>query len=336
MRRKRRALIVGIDHYQQQQGMNLKSAGIDARAMASMLKTHQDGTANFDCRLWVDQTENGSPVNREALRHAIQQLFFDYRGDVLFYFSGHGSIGPTGGWLVTCDGHRNDWGIPMDEVFKWAMQSQANDILVIFDCCHAGDFANWTFQNRNTGDRGVAVLREDMTVMAASMPREVSIETPEHGVFTAAVLSGLEGGAADMMGWVTAPSIYAYVERRFWGWPQQPMYKANATQVTVIRECAPLIERLKLNRLVEIFTTHDFLFRLCPAMEPEDERGKARKPVNAEKVELARLLKEYRDAGLLRPSIPGEQLYWTARRSHTVELTARGQEYWWLVKQGKI
>ena len=43
------------------------------------------------------------------------------------------------------------------------------------------------------------------------------------------------------------------------------------------------------------------------------------------KVELALLFKAYRDAGLLRPSAPNEQLFWTARRGGTVELTPRGQ-----------
>lgn len=335
MATQRRALIVGIDHYQRE-GMNLKSAGADARAMAAMLKSNQDRTANFDCKLWVDQTDGGVPITRAVLREAVQQLFAEFRGDVLFYFSGHGSISATGGWLVTCDGDRNDWGVSMDEVLKWAMQSKANDILLIFDCCHAGEFGNLAFQPRDSGDWTTTILREDMTVIAASMPREVAIENGDHGLFTAAVLDALQGGAADTMGWVTAPSIYAYVERRLGDWLQQAVYKSSATKITIVRKCAPLIERYKLDRLVEEFPSRDFLYQLSPEMEPEDENGNMREPIIPEKIELARLFKEYRDSGLLKPSIPGEQLYWTARKSHTVQLTPRGQEYWWLVKEGKL
>lgn len=335
MMTKRRALIVGIDHYQKN-GMDLKSAAADARAMEAMLKSHQDHAANFHCKLWADQADGGAPITRAALRKAIQQLFAEFRGDVLFYFSGHGNISATGGWLVTSDGDRNDWGVSMEEVLSWAMQSEANDILLILDCCHAGDFANWGFYNRGSSTRTIAILREDMTVMAASMPREVAVENGDHGLFTAAILDALQGGAADTMGWVTAPSIYAYVERRFGGWLQQPVYKSNTTKVTVVRRCAPVIERLKLDRLIEVFTTHDFRFQLDPEFEPEDENGNKREPFVSEKVDLAILFKEYRDSGLLKPTIPGEQLYWTARHSHTVELTLRGQEYWWLVKQEKI
>lgn len=92
------------------------------------------------------------------------------------------------------------------------------------------------------------------------------------------------------------------------------------------------IERLKLKLLVDIFPTHDFRFKLTLSLEPEEDYGS----MGRSKAEMARLLKAYIDAGLVKPTIPDEQLYWTARRSHTVELTPRGKEYWWLVKQGKI
>jgi hypothetical protein len=335
MREKRRGLVVGIDNYSQA-SMKLKSAVADARSVARMLASHADGTANYDCVLWADRTNYNQLITRAALRGALQQFFANFRGDLVFYFSGHGIINATGGWLVTYDGARNDWGVSMSEVSELALQSQANDILILLDCCHGGDLGNSVLLNGGGGGRETSAMREDMTVIAASLPQEAAIETPEHGMFTAAVLNALEGGAADPMGWVTAPSIYTYVERRFGGWPQQPVYKSHATRVTVVRQCAAQIDRAKLGRLVELFPTQDFLFRLHPDYEPEDEHGKVHKPVRPERVAIAQLFKLYRDAGLLRPSIAGEQLYWTARRSHTVELTPRGQEYWLLVKENKV
>jgi hypothetical protein len=177
-----------------------------------------------------------------------------------------------------------------------------------------------------------------MTVIAASLKAQPSVEAGGHGLFTASLLDALDGGAADHMGWVTASSIYAYVERRFGSWAerQRPVYKSYATSVRVVRECAPLIDRLKLRRLIELFPTQDYQYRLTPKHEPEDEHGRLHKPVDKEKVAIAQLFKQYRDAGLLKPSTPGEQLFWTARRRHTVELTLRGREYWWLVKNMKI
>jgi hypothetical protein len=104
----------------------------------------------------------------------------------------------------------------------------------------------------------------------------------------------------------------------------------------VVRECAPLIDRYKLRDLISLFPFQDYKYQLDPEHEPEDEHGNLHEPVNQEKVKVAQLFKEYRDAGLLKPSIVGEQFFWVARRSHTVELTARGREYWWLAKNKKI
>ncbi|HTC66115.1 MAG TPA: hypothetical protein VK685_03210 [Candidatus Acidoferrum sp.] len=98
-----------------------------------------------------------------------------------------------------------------------------------------------------------------------------------------------------------------------------------------MRECEPLIERLQLEQLPNFFPEADFKYRLDPEHEPEDEHGNVKQPVNKEKVTIAQLFKSYRDAGLLKPSDPKLQLYWVARRNETVELTARGREYWWLV-----
>jgi len=106
--------------------------------------------------------------------------------------------------------------------------------------------------------------------------------------------------------------------------------------VLVVRECEPLIDRLMLHQITELFPTQDHKYPLDPEFEPEDEHGNVHEPVNQAKVDTAQLFKEYRDTGLLKASTPNEQLFWTARRSHTVELTARGREYWWLVKNDKI
>jgi hypothetical protein len=330
----KRALLVGIDIYETS-GNDLNFAVSDAEAMAQLLSRHEDGTPNYECRMLLDSMEDGREITRANLRQACEDLFTDFTGQILLYFSGHGVLTPFGGHLCTWDATQNDWGVPMQEIMQLALESKAQDILLILDCCHSGSMANPSmFNNKNSNP--LALLRENMTVIAASRASEVSVEAGGHGLFTAAVLDALEGGAADHMGWVTAPSIYAYVERRFGAWSQRPVYKSHATELTVVRECAPLIDRLKLRELVSYFPTVNYQYQLDPEFEPEDEHGNRHEPVNQEKINIAQLFKDYRDAGLLKPSTPNEQLFWTARRSHTVELTNRGREYWTLVKGGKI
>ena len=325
----RRALMVGIDAYEDFN--DLGTCVADATAMQELLERNADGSPNYSCRLMVYGHDSKTPqVTRPRLREACQELF-DYTSDVLLYFSGHGSLTKVGGYLCTCESEADDWGIPMQEIVDLACSSPARDILIILDCCHAGAIGNPAFLGRH-GDRNpLAVMRENMTVIASSRASESSVEAGEHSLFTASVLDALDGGAADHMGWVTAQSIYAFVDRGFGAWVQRPVYKSHATDLTIVRQCAPLIERLKLHKLVTLFPEVDDKIQLDPEYEPEDEQGNVHEPVNHEKVRLAKLFKEYRDVGLLK-STSGEQLFWVAKHSGTLELTLRGREYWRLVK----
>jgi hypothetical protein len=329
----RRALLVGIDAYDVFN--DLTNCVADATDMQTLLERDADGSPNYSCRLMVyGPNSNTLKVTRPRLRESLRELF-DYTGDVLLYFSGHGALTKVGGYLATCESEADDWGIPMQEIIDLAASSPARDILVMLDCCHAGAAGNVPLLNQPGGRNPLAVLREDLTVIAASRAEESSVESDTHSLFTQAVIDALDGGAADHMGWVTAQSIYAYVERGFGDWVQRPVYKSHATGLTVVRRCAPLIARLKLHQLVTLFPTPDYKYRLDPEFEPEDEHGNVHEPVNREKMALARLFKDYRGVGLLKSS-SGEQFYWVARKGGTLELTQRGREYWRLVKGKRI
>lgn len=333
----RRALIVGINNYRDS-GADLDGAVADAQAMAERIARHSDESPNYDCEdhVHLAKVEDDSIITRGNLRDWIHELFENFKGDALFYFSGHGSLTSFGGWLCTSDAEKNDLGVSVEEVLKAAQDSGASDVLLIFDCCHSGSLGDAAILQNSKGSNNIAVLRENLTIIAASTASQTAAEAGGHGLFTAAVLDGLDGGAADHMGWVTSQAIYAYVQRRFGAWGQTPVYKSHTTQVNIVRKCAPLIDRYKLEHLVDFFPKRDSTFALDPEYEPEDEYGNVKEPIDKKKVAIAALFKDYRDAGLLRPCIEGEQLFWTARRSHSVQLTARGQEYLWLVQNNKI
>ncbi len=329
----RRALLVGIDAYDSFHDLTVCVA--DATSMKGLLERNADASPNYSCRLMVYGHESNTAKLTEArLRKACYELF-EYTGDVLLYFSGHGALTKVGGYIATSDSQVDNWGIPMQEIIDLASASPAQDILVILDCCHAGAAGNLSFAQGGRDRNPLASLRENMTVIAASRSSESALEGEGHSMFTAAVLDALDGGAADHMGWITPQSIYAYVERGFGGWVQRPVYKSHATDLTVVRQCAPLIERLKLHQMVTYFPKMNDKFPLDPEFEPEDENGKLHEPVNHEKVALAKLFKEFRDVGLVKSS-DGKQFYWVARESGTLELTLRGREYWRLIKGHRI
>jgi hypothetical protein len=206
---------------------------------------------------------------------------------------------------------------------------------MILDCCHSGNIANPSTMARG-GRNPLAVLRENMTVIAASRDTQPSIEVRGHGLFTAALIDALDGGAADHVGFVTAPAMYEYASRRFTARDQRPVFKTNATGVFTVRRCEPLIERLKLQQLPTFFPTADHKYPLDREHDPEDEDGNIIGTPNHEKIAIGRLFKSYRDAGLLRSSDPTKPLFWVARHEGTVELTPRGREYWWLLTNDKF
>src|ERR1700733_3012841 len=213
----RRALIVGGNTYGP--GKNPNAFVSAAKAMAEILSRHKDGEKNFDCVIWPDKTDDGSTITRPKLRAALTELF-KFDGDVLLYFSGHGFLSKTGGLLCTSDATTDDWGIPVQEVVDLTVQSAAQQVLLILDCCHSGDIANPAVMNKAGGKSPLATLRENMTVIAASRATEGAIEARGQGLFTAALLDALQGRAADHMGFVTAPALYAYASRRFTAWDQ--------------------------------------------------------------------------------------------------------------------
>lgn len=332
----KKALLVGVDAYK-----NLRELGCcvaDVKALRPLLERHADGKRNYECRtLLGEKGRSRTRVTKKALRGALRKLFED-PGEALFYFSGHGAVTEVGGCLATYEGERDDWGIPMQEVIDRACskESRVSHVLLILDCCYSGEIGDAPSLNTPHTHNPLSVLRRNMTIIAASRDYQSAVEVGGHGLFTSAVLDALDGGAADHMGWVTAPSVYAYVERRFNGWQQRPVYKTHATELSVVRECAPLVERMKLRDLVRYFPQPDYRYRLDPAYDPEDEFGNIKGRRNDRKIAIGRLFKQYRDAGLLKATVPGEDFYWVARRCHTVELTPRGREYWWLVTQERI
>lgn len=161
----RRAFLIGIDTYEH--APNLTGCVADARAISNLLQRNQDGKPNYECRTLLNKMEDGKFITRSKLREACQKLFSsDFRGEILFYFSGHGVLTSFGGYLCTYDSTKDDWGVPMQEIIQMASESKASDILIILDCCHSGDIANPSLLKSSNGSNPLAVLREDIFATA--------------------------------------------------------------------------------------------------------------------------------------------------------------------------
>jgi hypothetical protein len=326
------ALVVGVNDYEDSR-LKLTAAVNDAVAVKRLIERHADDELNFGCRLL---TSDRTTITRRLLRQELEQLFSpDIDGDILFYFSGHGRLTPEGGVLVTHDGVPGDWGVGMAELMALANQSRAANVLIMLDCCHAGA-AGAEPMGR---DGFYSTLRDNVTVITASSRSQSAGEAGIHGFFTQALIDALEGGGADMLGDVSPSAIYRCIERRSNNFGQRPIYKSSTTRSFVVRHCPPVLPKSDLRKLPEIFSTPEARYALDPEYEP-DEPG-APEAVAAPaavpwKQEISQLFKRYRNAALLRPCDPKEQLYWTARRSHSVELTPAGKEWWHVAKANRV
>ncbi len=324
----RRALIVGINHYQN--FGDLRCAVDDAKAIAEILSKNEDETPNYTTKLIVSGP--GQPiVSRAALREKWIELFENFDGDILFYFSGHGADTPWGGCLVTEDGTEQELGVSMEDLLLLSNRSRSKDVVLILDCCHSGDVGNPPILQGLPSS--LSLLREGVTVLAASRANEVAYEVNGHGMFTEAILEGLAGGAADHLGNVNPASLYLFVERLFDAWAQRPIYKSHTGTVSTLRCCIPPVSRDVLRLLTEYFPMPESSIQLDP--EYETEPTAVTTPERALKVRNSRHFKTLRDARLLE-SVSGEDFYWVAMNSGEIRLTRLGKYYRRLVSQGQI
>ena len=83
----RKALVVGIDHYDDQIGC-LTGCVNDAYGVKALLDRNADWSVNFGTRLMVG-TGLHDIVTRTELKEAVRELFADDAEICLFYFAGH-------------------------------------------------------------------------------------------------------------------------------------------------------------------------------------------------------------------------------------------------------
>jgi hypothetical protein len=308
----RKALVVGINDYPR---APLTGCVNDANAMAGVLGKHWDEKPNFKVKLVT------KAITKSELRAAIDKLFAGDCEISLFYFSGHGLVTSTGGYIVTPDMARYDEGVSMDYILTLANNSKVMDKVVILDCCQSGAMGNPAIVGND-----LAVLSKDLSVLTASRDSESAVEIDGKGVFTSLVVDALQGGAADLRGDITAGGVYAYVDRALSAWDQRPVFKTNVTHFTSLRSVAPPVAHEILRRICKYFPTPQHERLLDPSYEWTDTRA------NPANVAIMKDLQKLVSVGLVVP-IGEEHMYFAAMHSKPCRLTALGHHYWRLAME---
>lgn len=303
----------------------LKGCVQDAEEMGKMLNHNEGGGLNYDIRILPN--EKVDKVTRRILRTEWLKLFDSYRGNILFYFSGHGVFTKFGGHLVTQERTPMDPGLAMNELLQLANESVAEEVFLILDCCNSGALGDESKGRFAIFDQ--AQLREGVTILAVSRDTESAVIQEGRSVFTNLLLGALSGGAADVRGHVSAASIYAYSEASLGAFDQRPLYKSYATKLTPLRYGKPAVEDSLLRELPKFFLEADSEYKLDPSYEFTESSA------DQKNVEIFKKFKKYRDARLLI-TVSDPDLYFAALHSTGVKLTPLGQYYLRIAKDGRL
>lgn len=173
-------------------------------------------------------------VSQEVFRKTMEALF-DSPGEILLYFYGHGCLGTADlGYFATSDAAPYKEGVMMLEVNAHARKSAANEIILIYDCCHAGAAAAISSV---TLDNLASELSSSAgrVMLAACANDQEGWETTNNyhkklGAFSTHILEGLEGAAVPRGGTkVRGTSLGEYVTRQFREWNQDPIVHCKET-----------------------------------------------------------------------------------------------------------
>lgn len=212
--KKGRALVVGINSYPGE--ASLTCCVNDANEIEAVLQYPE---YDFTVTSLLDKSATRKNIFEELIK-----LYSDTEVErVLFYFSGHGISTTTGAYIVTPDGTEFEPGVSFSFLTRCinSYRKEGRLAAVILDCCHAGALA---MKGSQKGIRklsqellrdSIGGLPEGSAILAACKSSEVCLEDQSigHGIFTAHILDGMLGKAANDGGDITIGSLYDFISR---------------------------------------------------------------------------------------------------------------------------
>lgn len=221
--------MIGIDHYRENLYDSLPGCVEEAKALKELLQTNANGDDN------VPESQIQCLFNEKAtlpaIEKAVRKLLIGAPELVIFYFSGHGYFSETGGYLVTFDGKPYVRGFPMNSLIHLARISDAENVIIIIDCCHAGAAGTEEF----ISGKELAKIPEKVSIISASTANQKAQMKNRASIFTRVLIQGLKGRAADAKGYITVPRLYDFISKEFASYSQNPQLKVFLSQSYPIR-----------------------------------------------------------------------------------------------------
>lgn len=316
----RKALIVGINYYNEVSDLN--GCVNDAYNVKNVLERNADGTLNFDINL-ITAIDEDTIITKNILKDNVENLFSGDSEIALFYYSGHGYIESTGGYLVTSECQRGDDGLDLNNLMNIVNDSKVKNKIIILDSCHSGELGNLKYND------SLSVLSEGTTILTACSKEQYAIESENTGVFTNLLVDALYGAASNLIGDVTPGSVYAHIDQSLGAWEQRPIFKTNVKEFVSLRKNMPSISVEDLRKITGLFNKPSDIFKLDPTYEPTSESFIED---NGKKFEV---LQNYNRVNLVVP-VEEKHMYYAAMNSKGCKLTPLGIHYWNLVNKNRI
>jgi hypothetical protein len=267
----RRAVLVGINDYQDSNITKLHGAVDDAKELCDRLKSR----GRFEI-ITGEALVNEKATSRN-IRKAISDLLWqtDEGKLAVFYFSGHGFRDSRGhGYIAPYDMVKDEpyvCGIDMQDIKDVVLESNKEAVFMFLDCCFSGISAKGDedvsltpyFKNFEADATGqVSAQGKGKVVFASSESDKASAEkddcvdvtnqTPHcHGDFSFHLIEGLDGRAANSAGVITFGALQDHVENEVFNeGKQKPQF--FATGASKIRDIRIAIQPVQVKGNIEL------------------------------------------------------------------------------------
>lgn len=218
-------MIVGVGDYPNPAD-KLAYCAADALSIAHVVSREEYG---FDALTLIDHEATVGNIE-DLLRSAFEE---DPETLVIF-FAGHGCETTFDNYLVTHDSQPMREGLALSSLARTAdrFAERGTNVVVILDCCHSGAATPSAIDGSALGARAIESAFSDSSarvVIAGCRADDFAYENEDlgHGVFTAALLKGLEGEAVDYEGRVTVPTLFQSVSMELRGHGQTPVLRGT-------------------------------------------------------------------------------------------------------------
>lgn len=254
----RDALVVGINKYpflkdsHIENYKHLTTPATDAEAIAQLLEAHNNfrvirfPASVIDGKLQVDPDK---PFKTEELQKAILDLFLPETGKPpetgLLFFAGHGLRNQLRknliqSFLAASDScpSKNQWGLSLQLLWDILKQSKVKQQIIWLDCCFSGGLLNFKDTELRSHSSGC-----DRFLIAASRDYEVAYQQLDgkHGVFTGALLAGLNPHLVLEDEWITNLTLAVSVEQKLQAYyeqtkiPQTPLISNHGEVIKLVQ-----------------------------------------------------------------------------------------------------